>query len=291
MSDEPISLGSQYAEKKALLLEALSYIGQFKNKIVVIKYGGAAMVQDDTGESFARDVVLLQSLGMRPVIVHGGGPEVTRAMKQMGHEAEFVEGLRITSSEGLRITEMVLSGNINKEIIAHLNSQGGNGVGLSGKDGHLIRARKMDHVTGIDLGYVGEIVDVNAEILGLLLDRGFIPVVSPIGMDEKGQSYNINADTVAAHIAAKMLAHKVVFMTNVPGVMDGEELMRQLTVRDAKRLMTAGVIQGGMTPKVEAMLFALDQGVTSAHIINGADPHAIIAEMFTDQGIGTQIIG
>jgi len=181
-----ISVDSAKVEKKNLLIEALSYIGRFQHRIVVVKYGGAAMVHEEIKASFSQDIVLLQSLGMRPVIVHGGGPEVSRAMNAMGHEPRFVEGLRVTSQEGLRITEMVLSGTINKEIIAQLNSHGGNGVGLSGKDGRLLTARKMKHVKGFDLGFVGEIVKVDPHILELLLDNGFIPVISPVAFGEDG---------------------------------------------------------------------------------------------------------
>lgn len=278
-------------DRKELLLEALSYIGRFQGHVVVIKYGGAAMIEDDARRTFARDVVLLQSLGMRPVVVHGGGPEVSKAMKAHGHEPEFVEGLRITTAESLHITEMVLSGTINKQLIAHINSQGGNGVGLSGKDGHLIVARKMAHVKGVDLGYVGEITKVNPDLIRLLLDHKFIPVISPIGMGEDGVTYNINADTVASRIAASLGAQKVIFMTDVDGVLDGGKLLSTLTAEETERLVAAGVISGGMLPKVEAMLFCLAHQVKSAHIINGSDPHAIIAELFTDKGIGTVITG
>lgn len=276
-------------EKKDLLIEALSYIGHFKGRIVVVKYGGAAMVHEDIKASFSRDVVLLQSLGMRPVIVHGGGPEVSRAMNAMGHEPQFVEGLRVTSREGLRITEMVLSGTINKEIIANLNTHGGNGVGLSGKDGHLIIARKMKHVKGFDLGYVGEIVQINSKILELLLENDFIPVVSPVAFGEDGNTYNINADTAAAHIAAALKAEKLIFMTDVDGVLRDGKLVSSLSVDEARQLISEGIIEGGMIPKVEAILHGLAKGVVSAAIINGNDHHAIIAELFTDKGIGTII--
>ncbi len=279
------------AEKAGLLIEALSYIGKFKGHIVVIKYGGAAMVQEPFKVTFAQDVVLLQSLGMLPVVVHGGGPEVTQAMKAMGQEAQFVEGLRITNRESLRITEMVLSGTVNKEIIAHLNRAGGNGVGVSGKDGRLIRARKMDNVKGIDLGFVGEIVQINAELLRMLLDHGYIPVVSPIGMGEDGHTYNINADTAASRIAGALKAQKMLFMTDVDGILADGKLVSTLTARQAADLIQRGVITGGMLPKVEALLHCLAHGVTSAHIINGTDQHAILAELFTDKGIGTVITG
>ena len=287
--ETPIMTSAKKVEKKNLLIEALSYIGKFRDQIVVIKYGGAAMVHEEIKETFSQDMVLLRSLGMRPVIVHGGGPEVSRAMKKMGHEAEFVEGLRITSEDGLRITEMVLSGQVNKEIISHLNRNGGNAVGLSGKDANLIQARKMEHVKGIDLGYVGEIVRIDTTLLNLLIDKGFIPVISPIGLGEDGHTYNINADTAAARIAAALSASKAIFMTDVDGVMENDHLISTLTTEEARGLIHTGVISGGMIPKVEAILHCLSNQVQSAHIINGNDHHAIIAELFTDKGIGTQI--
>lgn len=274
-------------EKKNLLIEALSYIGRFNRTVVVIKYGGAAMMHDAIKASFSQDVVLLQSLGMRPVIVHGGGQEVSRAMTAMGHEPQFVEGLRVTSREGLRITEMVLSGTINKEIIGQLNSHGGNGVGLSGKDGHLIMARKMKHVKGLDLGFVGEITRINPEILTLLLESGYIPVISPVGFGEDGHTYNINADTAASHIAAALKAEKLIMMTDVDGVLRDGKLVSTLSADEARQLISTGVVEGGMIPKVESILHGLDNGVVSAAIINGNDHHAIIAELFTDKGIGT----
>jgi len=279
------------AEKTDVLIEALSYIGTFKGHIVVIKYGGAAMVQEDLKSGFAEDIVLLQSLGMHPVVVHGGGPEVTQAMKALGQEAQFVEGLRVTNLESLRITEMVLSGTINKDLIAQLNRAGGNGVGVSGKDGNLIRARKMDQVKGIDLGFVGEILSVNPDLLRLLLDHGYIPVVSPIGMGDDGNTYNINADTAASRIAAALHARKMLFMTDVAGILEDGKLHSRLTSAQVNGLIERGVITGGMLPKVEAMLHCLAHGVKSAHIVNGIERHAIIAELFTDKGIGTVIEG
>ncbi len=276
-------------KRKNLLIEALSYIGKFKGQVVVIKYGGAAMVHEAIRTTFSQDIVLLQTLGMRPVIVHGGGPEVSRVMETMGHQAQFVEGLRVTSEEGLRITEMVLSGTVNKAIVAGLNRQGGNAVGLSGKDARLITARKMEPVNGVDLGFVGEITRVNPEILTLLLENGHIPVVSPIGLGEDGLTYNINADTAASRVAAALRAQKIILMTDVDGIVDRERLVSTLTVEEARQLISAGVIAGGMLPKVEAVFHSLSQGVVSAHIINGNDHHAIIAELFTDKGIGTQI--
>ena len=277
-------------EKKNLLLEALSYIKSFNGKIVVIKYGGAAMIEEQLKHDFAQDIVLLQSLGMLPVIVHGGGPEVSKAMEQLGQEVSFIDGLRVTSSENLKVAEMVLSGTINKEIIAHLNTFGGKAVGVSGKDGLLIEARKKAHEGGVDLGFVGEIESVNPELLLVLLKQDFLPVVSPIGLGKDGITYNINADTTASRIAVSLGAYKIIFMSDVDGVLEKGKLRGQLSAKEAENLIKQNVIGGGMAPKVEAGLFCVNNGVESAQIINGTDPHSVIAELFTDQGIGTKIV-
>ena len=277
-------------EKKNLLLEALSYIKRFNGKIVVIKYGGAAMIEEQLKHDFAQDIVLLQSLGMLPVIVHGGGSEVSKAMEQLGQEVSFIDGLRVTSSENLKVAEMVLSGTINKEIIAHLNTFGGKAVGVSGKDGLLIEARKKAHEGGVDLGFVGEIESVNPELLLVLLKQDFLPVVSPIGLGKDGITYNINADTTASRIAVSLGAYKIIFMSDVDGVLEKGKLRRQLSAREAENLIKKNVIGGGMAPKVEAGLFCVKNGVESAQIINGTDPPSVIAELFTDQGIGTKIV-
>ena len=277
-------------EKKNLLLEALSYIKRFNGKIVVIKYGGAAMIEEQLKHDFAQDIVLLQSLGMLPVIVHGGGPEVSKAMEQLGQEVSFIDGLRVTSSENLKVAEMVLSGTINKEIIAHLNTFGGKAVGVSGKDGLLIEARKKVHEGGVDLGFVGEIESVNPELLLVLLKQDFLPVVSPIGLGKDGITYNINADTTASRIAVSLGAYKIIFMSDVDGVLEKGKLRGQLSAREAENLIKQNVIGDGMAPKVEAGLFCVKNGVESAQIINGTDPHSVIAELFTDQGIGTKIV-
>ncbi|HKJ00253.1 MAG TPA: acetylglutamate kinase [bacterium] len=277
------------AAKKALLIEALSYIGRFRGKILVIKYGGAAQEHQPVKETFAHDVVLLQSLGMLPVVVHGGGPGVSRAMKAMGQEAVFVDGLRVTTKEGLAVTEMVLSGSINKEIVALLTAQGGRAVGISGKDGPTVLARKHHDAKGVDLGYVGEIEHVDPTLVRLLLEQGFIPVISPIGIGRDGTTYNINADSTASRIAGALKAEKMIFMTDVDGVLKDGQLVSALTKIEALDLIDRGVISGGMVPKVEAMLHCLNAGVGSATIINGGEHHAIIAELFTDKGVGTQI--
>ena len=280
-----------HQDKKDLLIEALSYIQRFRNQIIVIKYGGAAMIEEALKTSFAQDIVLLQSLGMRPVVVHGGGPEVSKVIQSLGQEVTFVDGLRVTTAENLKVAEMVLSGNLNKEIIAHLQTFGGKAVGLSGKDGNLIQADKKKHASGIDLGYVGTIRQINPELLHLLMREQFIPVVSPIGMGSSGETYNINADTVAAAIAVALEARKVIFMTDVNGVLsDGKELISYLDTATAENLIANKVISGGMVPKIQAALDCVKANVRSAHIINGTDPHSVIAELFTDQGIGTQIV-
>ena len=275
---------------KNLILEALSYIKRFRGKIVVIKYGGAAMIEDELKRSFAQDIVLLQSLGMLPVIVHGGGPEVSKAMERLGQQVSFIDGLRVTTSENLKVTEMVLSGTINKEIITHLNTFGGKAVGVSGKDGLLIEALKKKHEGGVDLGYVGEIKSVNPELLVVLLKQGFLPVVSPIGLGKDGITYNINADTTASRIAVSLDAYKIIFMTDVDGVFEDGKLISQLSVNEAKKMIKNKTISGGMAPKVDAGLFCIKNGIESAQIINGTDPHSVIAELFTDQGIGTKIV-
>ena len=280
-----------HQDKKDLLIEALSYIQRFRNQIIVIKYGGAAMIEEALKTSFAQDIVLLQSLGMQPVVVHGGGPEVSKVIQSLGQEVTFVDGLRVTTAENLKVAEMVLSGNPNKEIIAHLQTFGGKAVGLSGKDGNLIQADKKKHASGIDLGYVGTIRQINPELLHLLMREQFIPVVSPIGMGSNGETYNINADTVAAAIAVALEARKVIFMTDVDGVLsDGKELISYLDTATAENLIANKVISGGMVPKIQAALDCVKANVRSAHIINGTDPHSVIAELFTDQGIGTQIV-
>ena len=277
-------------ENKNLLIEALSYIKRFNGKIVVVKYGGAAMIEKHLKQNFAQDIVLLQSLGMLPVIVHGGGPEVSKAMEQLGQEVSFIDGLRVTSSENLKVAEMVLSGTINKEIITHINTFGGKAVGVSGKDGHLIEAGKKAHLGGIDLGFVGEIIKVNPELLMVLLKQGFLPVVSPIGLGKDGVTYNINADTTASRIAVSLGAYKIIFMTDVDGVLEKGKLCAQLTSSEVEKMINKKVISGGMAPKVDAGIYCVKNGVESAQIINGTEPHSVIAELFTDKGIGTKIV-
>jgi acetylglutamate kinase len=278
-----------------ILLEALPYIREFRGKSVVIKYGGSAMESADLKEPFALDVILLHLVGINPVIVHGGGPQIGALMKKLGKEPKFVGGMRVTDAETVEIVEMVLVGKINTEIVGLINHHGGRAVGLSGKDGTLLRARKRMHRTAdgqaIDIGLVGEVETVNAEPIRLLEERGFVPVIAPVGVGARGETYNINADLVAGEVAAALGAEKLVHLTDVQGIKgtDGR-LISTLSRKEAERLMQAGVIDGGMLPKVESALRALEGGTAKAHIIDGRVPHAILLEMFTREGVGTEII-
>jgi acetylglutamate kinase len=278
-----------------VLLEALPYLQAFQGKTLVIKYGGSAMEKADLKEQFARDVLLLRLIGIRPVIVHGGGPQIGALMKRLGKEPHFVGGMRVTDPETMELVEMVLVGKLNKEIVGLINVHGGRAVGLSGKDGNLLRARKRLHRmpdgSTVDIGLVGEVETVNADMLRLLEDNGFIPVIAPVGVGAGGESYNINADLVAGEVAAALRAEKLIHLTDVQGI-NGENgrLVSRLTKRDAERLIKANVIDGGMLPKVESALRALEGGAAKAHIIDGRVPHAVILEVFTHEGIGTEIV-
>lgn len=280
-------------ERAGILIEALPYIRKFRGKTIVIKYGGAAMVQDDLKESVIRDVVLLKYVGMNPVIVHGGGPMISEMMRRLGKEAVFVNGLRVTDEETVRIAEMVLAGLVNKELVSLINRHGGRAVGICGKDGGLITAEKL-LVNGQDIGYVGRVVRVETDLIDSLISGGFIPVIAPIGMDENGVTYNINADTVAGEIAAALKAEKLIILTDVRGILkkEGDESSLIPTVYDDEidGLVEGGVISGGMLPKVEACLKALKGGTSKAHIIDGRIPHSILLEIFTEKGIGTEIV-
>ena len=282
-------------QRAEVLIEALPYIRAFQGKTLVIKYGGAAMEQADLKEQFAQDVLLLRLVGIRPVIVHGGGPQIGALMKRLGKEPRFVGGMRVTDEETVQIVEMVLVGKINKEIVGLINLHGGRAVGLSGKDASLLRARKRLHRmpdgTSADIGLVGEVEAVNPEPIRLLEENGFIPVIAPVGVGEAGETYNINADLVAGDVAAALFAEKLIHLTDVTGI-TGEDgrLVSTLTKRDAERLIKAGVIDGGMLPKVESSLRALTGGAQKAHIIDGRVPHAILLEVLTKEGIGTEIV-
>jgi acetylglutamate kinase len=278
-----------------ILMEALPYIQTFHGKTVVIKYGGAAMEETALKESFALDIILLRCVGIRPVIVHGGGPQIDAMMKRLGKERRFVGGMRVTDEETVEIVEMVLVGRINKEIVGLINLHGGRAVGLSGKDGELIRARRRLHrlPTGeeVDIGLVGEVDVVNAQPLRLLEEAGFVPVIAPVGVGTGGETYNINADLVAGDVAAALGAEKLIHLTDVQGIVGADgRFVSTLARADAERLVKAGTIAGGMLPKVESSLRALQGGTAKAHIIDGRIPHAILLEMFTNEGIGTEIV-
>ena len=286
-------------KREEVLMEALPYIQRFHGKTIVIKLGGHAMVDQGILEMSIRDAVLLQYVGMKVVIVHGGGPEITEKMQAMGKEPKFVGGLRITDLETLEIAQMVLVGKINDGIVSLIARGGARGVGLSGNDGNLMIARKMDpqkvkeggRIREVDLGYVGEIEEVDPSLLNTLLDRGYIPVIAPIAIDREGTSLNINADTAAGEIAVALKASKLINLTDVDGVMDTgrAQVFRRLTASELERLIADGTVSGGMIPKIASSLHAVKHGVGQAHIINGNQGHNLLLELFTDAGVGTMI--
>jgi len=284
--------------KAEILTEALPYIRNFFGKTFVIKYGGAAQVQDDLKESFAKDVVMLNFIGIRTAIVHGGGPKISITMEKMGKKPKFVQGQRVTDKETMDIVEMVLGGLINKEIVSLINSHGGKAVGLSGKDGGLIKAKKKlikkSSETGneeiIDIGLVGEVTHVEPHVIRSLEKEGFIPVVAPVGVGPKGETLNINADYVAASVASALRAEKLILLTDVPGIIDkGSRTISTLKSNRIKKLIHDGTISGGMLPKVQACLKAIEGGVAKTHIIDGRIAHCLLLEIFTKEGIGTEI--
>jgi acetylglutamate kinase len=280
------------ALKKSLLAEALKYIAAFSGQIAVIKYGGAAMVKDSLKEAFAEDVTLLKRVGLKPVVVHGGAPEITKTLEKLGERSEFVDGMRVTDAQSLPVVEMVLTGKVNQEMVALLNARNAGAVGLSGKDGALIRAEKTVHESGRDLGHVGRVLEVNKKFLQMFLDGGYVPVISPIGLAEDGGSLSINADEVAAAIAVALGAKKLLYLTDVPGILESApdgELVRQLTIADLRRRMEAGAITGGMKWKAQSILAALAGGVERVHVLDGRQPHSVIAELFTDRGVGSLV--
>jgi len=284
-----------------VLTEALPYIRRFYDKTVVIKYGGNAMSDDILKNSFARDVTLMKLVGMNPVVVHGGGPQIGELLQRVGKETEFIQGMRVTDSETMDIVEMVLGGLVNKEIVNLINRHGGNAVGLSGKDGSLIRARKlmvsrdsaeMKAAEIIDIGHVGEVESIDTAVIDMLIRGDFIPVIAPIGVDVAGQSYNINADLVASRLARVLRAEKLIVLTNTPGVLGKDDkVLTGLSNEEVARLIDEGVIHGGMLPKVQSALDAVAGGVNSVHIIDGRVEHAVLLEIFTDEGVGTLIHG
>jgi acetylglutamate kinase len=284
------------SQKAQILAEALPYIRRFHGKTIVIKYGGNAMTDEKLKQSFARDVVLLKLVGMDPVVVHGGGPQIDELLKRMGKKGEFIQGMRVTDAETMDVVEMVLGGLVNKEIVNMINQAGGRAIGLTGKDGSFIRARKMfiaskDNADEmLDIGQVGEIQSIDPEIISLLETREFIPVVAPIGVGEDGTSYNINADLVAGKLAEILHAEKLILLTNTPGVLDKNgKLLTGLTPKQVEELFADGTIHGGMLPKIASALDAAKSGVKSVHIIDGRVEHGLLLEVLTDQGVGTLI--
>jgi acetylglutamate kinase len=282
-------------EKANILMEALPYIRRFFLKTIVIKYGGHAMIEEELKKSFVLDVILLSYIGMRPVVVHGGGPQIEGTLEKMGKKSTFVDGMRVTDSETMEIVEMALA-RVNQEIVGLINQNGGNAIGLSGKDGHLIKAKKLQQSRNAriahlpDMGMVGEVESVNPLAIEVLDRNRFIPVISPVGVGDKGETYNINADLVAGKIASALEAEKLILLTDVRGVMNQKkQLFSTLDSKTVERMIRRKEISGGMIPKVKCCLQALKEGVTKAHIIDGRVKHAILLEVFTDGGIGTQI--
>ena len=280
------------SEQAEILVHALPYIRHYSGKTVVIKYGGNAMTNDILKESVMKDIVLLRYVGMQPVLVHGGGPDVSEMMKRVGKKSTFVEGLRVTDAETMEIAEMVLAGKTNKGIVSFIHQQGGKAVGLSGKDGNLMVAKKT-MPGGQDIGFVGEVEKINTEIIEILIREDYIPVISSVGVGVKGESYNVNADIAAGEIAAAVNATKLIMLTDVQGVYrdfsDKSSLISTMTSDEAQELIDSGVVDKGMIPKIEACITALRSGVEKAHIIDGTISHALLMEVFTDHGIGTMI--
>jgi acetylglutamate kinase len=275
--------------KRALLVEALSYIARFTNTRAVVKYGGAAMVKDSLKASFANDINLLRTAGLLPIVVHGGGPEITYTMESLGRVPEFVDGVRITGREDVKLVEMVLTGRINTELVSLLNQSSAHAVGVSGKDAGLLRARKIVGEGGRDLGMVGEVTHVNHELLEVLLAKKYVPVVSPVGLGEDGEGYNINGDAAAAEIAIALKAEKLIYLTDVAGILENGELVSEMSASELRARLASGEIRGGMVPKARSVLRAIEGGVARVHILDGRTPHSVIAELFTDRGVGTLI--
>jgi len=287
-------------EKAKILISALPYFRDFYGKVMVIKYGGHAMVDEELKLAFAKDIVLMKYVGIKPVIVHGGGPQISQMMERLGLKPVFIEGQRVTDEETMNVVEMVLVGTVNKQIVSLINQVGGRAVGLSGRDGDLIQVEKMTiyKYTGedrppeiIDIGRVGKVKKVNPEVLFTLLERDFIPVIAPVGVGEDGQAYNVNADLVAGALAGALRAEKLIYLTDVEGVKDAEgKLISTLKVSEVEELISSGVARGGMIPKLKSARKAISQGVKKVHIIDGRVPHSLIIELFTDEGLGTQIL-
>jgi acetylglutamate kinase len=282
-----------------VLTEALPYIQRFTGRTIVVKFGGNAMVDPQLHESFARDIVLMKLVGMNPVVVHGGGPQIGRLLDKLGIESRFVAGMRVTDAATMDVVEMVLGGSVNKDIVSSINRNGGKAIGITGKDGPLLRARRLqveqfsDELKAteiVDIGHVGEVRQIDREILDVILGSNFIPVIAPIGVDEQGNSYNINADLVAGKLAQVMQAEKLMLLTNVAGLMDAHgEVLTGLSTARVDELIADGTIHGGMLPKIRCALDAVKSGVASAHIVDGRVAHAVLLEIFTDEGMGTKI--
>jgi acetylglutamate kinase len=295
-----MSLTQKSAQNVAhVLSEAMPYIRRFRGKTIVIKYGGNAMVDEALKSGFARDVVLMKLVGINPVVVHGGGPQIGNLLEKIGKKSEFVEGMRVTDTETMDVVEMVLGGQVNKQIVSLITQHGGSAVGLTGKDGDLIRARKMviersspelDVSEIIDLGHVGEVESIDASVVDMLVGGNFIPVIAPIGVGADGCSYNINADLVAGRMAEVLKAEKLILLTNTAGLLDKNgELLTGLNAADVDKLIDDGTIHGGMLPKISCALSAVNCGVKASHIIDGRVTHAVLVELFTDEGVGTLI--
>ncbi len=292
-------MAKELIAKAEILLEALPYMRRFQGQTLVIKYGGAAMKEPELKKGFAQDITLFQTLGIQVVLVHGGGPQIGQLLEELQIPTRFVEGLRVTDSRTMDVVEMVLAGKINKEIVNLINSAGGRAVGLSGKDGNLIQAQKLEFYRPrgdeppeiIDIGQVGEVTGINTDLVRTLLGQHFLPVIAPVGVGEQGETYNINADSVAGAVAGALGAAKLILLTDVPGVLDQEgRLVSSLTRYQAVTMLEKGAISGGMIPKVKCCLESLEEGVTKAHILDGRVPHAVLLEIFTDSGVGTEIV-
>ena len=286
--------GESLANQRELVVAALTYIQRFSGTRAVIKYGGAAMVDPALKRAFAHDVVLLRAAGLLPVVVHGGGPEINRTLERLGQKSQFVDGQRVTGPEEMQVVEMVLTGRVNSEIVGLIQTLGGSAMGLSGKDGRLLQARKQAPKPGKpDLGLVGEVEAVNPEVLDMCLDKAYIPVVSPIGAGLDGTTYNINADVAAAEIAVAVRAKKLIFLTDVPGILDENgQLLSELRAADLSgRLQEGRAVKGGMTVKANAILRALAGGVEAVHVVDGRAPHSVVVELFTEKGAGTLVTG
>lgn len=284
------------AAKAAILSEALPYIRRFSGTTIVIKYGGNAMTEPALKEGFARDVVLLKLVGINPVIVHGGGPQINDMLNKVGKEGVFVQGMRVTDGETMDIVEMVLGGHVNKEIVSMINTHGGKAIGVTGRDGHFIKAKKLfidtPEQNGVDIGQVGVVESIDTELIQGIIDNGQIPVVAPIGVGRHGEAFNINADLVAGKLAEELQAEKLLMMTNIAGVMDkAGNLLTNLTPRRIDELIADGTLYGGMLPKISSALEAAVNGVKATHIIDGRVPNALLLEIFTDSGIGSMILG